>query len=71
MYKFVRPEVVAGILDEFIINEGDQESPRVWPVHNQSLQQHTRMVGRQKHAQEHSRWSRWDGWVGKKWLLVQ
>lgn len=37
--KVVCPKVVTGVFDEF--NEGDEKSPGVWPIHNQSLQQHT------------------------------
>jgi len=33
------PEVVGLVLDE--LNEGDEQPPRVRPVHNQTLQQDT------------------------------
>lgn len=36
--ELVRPKLVLMILDE--LNEGDEESPRMWPVHDQPLQQH-------------------------------
>ena len=39
MHKLMLPEVVRRVLDEFY--ECDEESPRVGPVHNQSLQQNT------------------------------
>jgi len=32
------PEVVASVFDK--LDEGDQESPRVWPVHDQPFQQY-------------------------------
>lgn len=31
------PEIVTWVLDKF--DKGDQESPRVWPVHNEPLEQ--------------------------------
>lgn len=37
--EVISPEVVAWILDQ--LNEGDQQAPGVWSVHNQTLQQHT------------------------------
>ena len=38
--EVISPEVVAWVLDQ--LNEGNQQAPGVWPVHNQSLQQYTR-----------------------------
>ena len=37
--EVIGPEVVAGVLDQF--NESDQQSPGMWPVDNQALQQDT------------------------------
>jgi hypothetical protein len=38
MYKLMIPEFVSWILDK--LNECDEETPRMWPVYNQSLKQH-------------------------------
>lgn len=35
--EVIRPEIVSGVLDQ--LNEGDEQAPWVWPVHNQPLQQ--------------------------------
>ena len=37
--KVISPEVIAWILDQ--LNEGNQQTPGVWSVHNQTLQQYT------------------------------
>ena len=34
------PELEGGVLDE--LDEGDEEAPRVRPVHDQTLQEHPR-----------------------------
>ncbi len=39
MNKLVFPEIIGGILDQ--LNERDEQSPWVWSIHNQPLQQHT------------------------------
>ena len=41
VYKLVTPELELWVLDE--LNEGDQQSPGVGPVHYQSLQQYPRI----------------------------
>ncbi len=38
------PELEVGVFDE--LNEGDQQTPRVWPVDDQSLQQDTGNTGK-------------------------
>lgn len=37
MHKFVIPEFESRIFDQ--LNKGDEKTPRMWSVHNQSLQQ--------------------------------
>lgn len=39
MHKVVIPKLIAGILDE--LNEGDEKTPRMWPIHNQTFEQDT------------------------------
>lgn len=39
LHKIKSPELIAAILDQ--LNEGDQKSPGMWPVDDQTLQQHT------------------------------
>ena len=38
MHELVVPELEAGVLDE--LDEGDEKTPGVRPVHDQPLQQH-------------------------------
>ena len=38
MDELVCPELEGGVLDQ--LDEGDEQAPGVWPVHNQPLQQH-------------------------------
>ena len=38
--ELVLPELEGGVLDE--LDEGDEEAPRVRPVHDQTLQEHPR-----------------------------
>ena len=38
MHELVVPELEAGVLDE--LDEGDEQTPGVRPVHDQPLQQH-------------------------------
>ena len=38
--ELVVPELIHGVLDE--LDEGDEEAPRVRPVHDQTLQEHPR-----------------------------
>ncbi len=40
MREAISPEVVSRVFDE--LNEGDEQSPWVRPVHNQPLQEHAR-----------------------------
>ncbi len=37
VYKIMAPELKGRVLDQ--LNEGDEQTPRVRPVHNQPLQQ--------------------------------
>lgn len=38
MHKLMRPKFVNWVFDE--LNEGDEQAPRVRPVHDESLEQH-------------------------------
>ena len=42
MDKLMIPEFVSWILDK--LNERNQKSPRMWPIDNQSLQQHPEKI---------------------------
>ena len=37
MHKFMTPELEVGVLNE--LNKSDQQTPWVWTIHNQALQQ--------------------------------
>jgi hypothetical protein len=51
MYKLVIPEFVSWILDK--LNECDEKTPWMGPVHNQSLQQHPGIKHKKSELSEH------------------